>query len=521
MNTILGRAIFSLSIFLILLASILIITNVVTKQQKDDSLIINLSGRQRMLTQKMTKEILIFSNITQRYEQNHLDKWKDQLFKTMAVFETTLFALKDGGSAPLNLEMTQFRVMPPASQKEISAGLNKVVNLWLPLKENIKAVIDSVGQDSKALDYVIANNVELLTAMNKVVFQMQAEAERKVLLMFNAQLLAVIIGFLLVIFIALIIKFSIVNPIIKLTHIAHLLAEGKTKLNIEFKRKDEIGMMSKAFRQMIINLQQVIEDIVRISQGLADGNLHVTPQSEYRGDFIEIKNALEMALSNQSKVIDDIVIMSQKLAAGERTTPQAEYRGNFVQIKNALETASVKLLEATKQNAMQDWLKTGQAQLSELMSGEHDMSTLAKKIICFLTIYVEGKMGLFYLLKEPYLEMIANYAYTKHESIPNKFRIGEGLVGEAALNKKMLSRIHSQEESFHIIQSGLSIAVPHQALIIPFMYEETLKGVIEIGASKTLTHLQQDFLQQVMPNIGIAVNTAESRSKMQALLENT
>ena len=178
---------------------------------------------------------------------------------------------------------------------------------------------------------------------------------------------------------------------------------------------DEVGQLTCAFNemssnlsksgvvfeQMIANLRQVIEDIVQVSQGLAVGHLRVTPKAEYRGDFVQIKNALETALSDLWQVIEDIVQVSQGLAEGrQHVTAKAEYRGDFVQIKNALETAATKLAEATRKNALQDWIKTGQTQLNEQMSGEQDIMTLAQNIITFLTTYLDAQIGVFYLLEE-------------------------------------------------------------------------------------------------------------------------
>ncbi|MDM8569677.1 hypothetical protein QUF50_09250, partial [Thiotrichales bacterium HSG1] len=66
---------------------------------------------------------------------------------------------------------------------------------------------------------------------------------------------------------------------------------------------------------------------------------------------------------------------------------------------------------------------------------------------------------------------------------------------------------------------GLGEAVPQQLLVIPFLYENTVKGVIEIGSFQAISDIQLELLDQIMPRIGIVVNTAESRAKMQALLQ--
>jgi len=195
------------------------------------------------------------------------------------------------------------------------------------------------------------------------------------------------------------------------------------------------------------------------------------------------------------------------------------------QLGRALAEMTDTLRATTTQNTRQDWLKSGQAQLNELMSGEQNIKQLAKQVITFLTTYTEASIGLFYILQESepenYLQLIASYAYTANDNIPDKFLVGEGLVGQAALEQQTIFRIHEPDEYTHIIQSGLAKAVPHYVIILPFLYEKTVKGVIEIGATKILTEIQGEFLEQIMPNIGIAVNTAASRTKMQALLEQS
>jgi signal transduction histidine kinase/CheY-like chemotaxis protein/methyl-accepting chemotaxis protein len=338
--------------------------------------------------------------------------------------------------------------------------------------------------------------------------------------------------------------------------------------------QDEIGEIGRTFNTLASYFKSVIDDIVRISRGLAAGNLHVMPQSEYRGDFRQIQDALEIMLLDQQRVIEDIIQVSQSLAKGQlqvtlnalykgdftqietalttalhslrevigdivriarglaegqqNIQTQAEYHGDFVQIKTALETATAKLAATTNQNLAQDWLKTGQAQLNTQMSGEQDLQTLAKSIITFLTTYLEAKVGLFYLKMEPrtteqfpYLQIIASYAYTLATNSRQQFVIGEGLVGQAALEKRLISCVHTPEEYTYITRSGLSQTVPRCVVISPFLYENQVSGVIELGSTDSLTELQQELLAQVMPSIGIAINTAFSRTRMQALLQQS
>ena len=113
--------------------------------------------------------------------------------------------------------------------------------------------------------------------------------------------------------------------------------------------------------------------------------------------------------------------------------------------------------------------------------------------------------------------MALSYAYIQRKGMANEFKLGEGLVGQAALEKRKIL-VADIPEDYIYIQSGLGGAVPQNILVMPFLYENAVKGVIEIGSFYEITEVQLEFLEQVMPNIGIAVNTADSRTKMQALL---
>ena len=331
------------------------------------------------------------------------------------------------------------------------------------------------------------------------------------------------IGALIVIIVALFFSNALAKPVQAMTSIARQLANGNLNLTVDTQSGiDEIDAMGDAFQQMITNFQKVIEDVVLMSFGLLVGDLRVKPQAEYQGDFVQIENSLETGLSNLQAVVEDIVQISQGLAEGsQNVVAKAEYQGDFIEIKDALETAAAKLAEATAKNALQDWLKTGQTQLSQQLSGEQDVLTLANHIITFLTTYLKAQVGVFYLLEntgqEARLKLLASYAYTQRKGTKNEFEL-EGLIGQAALEKERII-VTEIPEDYISIQSGLGEAVPQQLLVIPFLYENVVKGIIEIGSFHEITDVQLELLDQVMPNIGIAVNTAESRAKMQALLQ--
>lgn len=199
-----------------------------------------------------------------------------------------------------------------------------------------------------------------------------------------------------------------------------------------------------------------------------------------------------------------------------------ESTGIFASVKKMVQSLRAVNIEREEQN----WLKTGQAELNEKTSGEQKLVQLAENIINFLTPYVQAQVGAFYVAEEEadgeetILKMIASYAFTWRGNVSNRYKLGEGLVGQAALEHKPILITDLPKEYIHI-ESGLGQAQPRAVFIIPFLYEDALKGVIELASVHEFTPVQRDFLKQIAAGIGIVVNTAESRGRMQELLEQS
>ncbi len=100
------------------------------------------------------------------------------------------------------------------------------------------------------------------------------------------------------------------------------------------------------------------------------------------------------------------------------------------------------LRETTRQNEEQDWLKTNLARISGLMQGQRDLETVSQLIMSELTPAVSAQHGAFFLADHEEdgggyeLRLLASYGYTRRKSVANRFKPGEGLVGQAALEQE-------------------------------------------------------------------------------------
>lgn len=236
--------------FVILLAGGVLASYLILQRQADDGLLVNLAGRQRMLTQKMAKESVQLANAANAGNAAQVKIEAERLAQTARVFEMTLIALKDGGAAPLNLDATRVRQSPPASTPEIRTNLEAVAALWAPFKKHLNDIMTSSGSSIADVNAVIASNMELLEAMNKAVDLMQIDQEGKVKDLYLVQGLALVCGLLLVAVGAWTAGATIANPIAELSEAARLMSTGN--LNVEFRPKGarEVQELGASFDRM-------------------------------------------------------------------------------------------------------------------------------------------------------------------------------------------------------------------------------------------------------------------------------
>lgn len=149
--------------------SLVVIVLGMQEKQDHDSAVINLAGRQRMLSQKITKEILLFTQGAYSAEN---------ILNTVDVFHQTLKALTYGGKAPLDLVQTQFTTLPVPETRTTVTQLKRVESIWGSFSENVKRFLKE--KKGSSLAYIKDYNVILLQEMNRAVFLMDKEAAGKV-----------------------------------------------------------------------------------------------------------------------------------------------------------------------------------------------------------------------------------------------------------------------------------------------------------------------------------------------------
>lgn len=165
-------------------------------------------------------------------------------------------------------------------------------------------------------------------------------------------------------------------------------------------------------------------------------------------------------------------------------------------------------------------IKTSVAELSNRMRGELSLDELAENILNYLVPALRGQVGLFYLPEGQELVLKGTYAFTWRKNLSNRIAIGDGLVGQAAMEKKqiVLTRV---PEDYIVVSSGLGETSPRHIVVTPILHEGELCGMLEVGSLDALGPEELEILQLSVEHIAIAVNSALSRMKLSEMLEQT
>ncbi len=249
--------VFGLSAIIILM---FLATSYMTDKQKNDGLVINLAGRQRMLSQKMTKEFLLNEIEKQNTGQGNATIVND-IRNTMKIFDMTLNALRDSGKAPLSLDSkkTDYRMCPQAKEPAYSQ-LKKVTALWEQYSGYLDKSLADNQQPCDDMAFVKKTNLNLLKEMNTAVVIMQEQSEGRVTTLLVIQVVSVVVGMFAMVF-AIYTVINLMTRLNRINRFSQELGNGDLTVRSEYERSDELGLIGKNLDNMVVNLNDMFTSI--------------------------------------------------------------------------------------------------------------------------------------------------------------------------------------------------------------------------------------------------------------------
>ena len=258
--------------------------------------------------------------------------------------------------------------------------------------------------------------------------------------------------------------------------------------------------------------------------------------------FLFIKNLIyekDKKHKNLLGEIENIKIFSEKIGRGDLTANLTAENGN-VGINHTLLLMRDSLRKTSQEEKERQWVMEGMTGLSELLRMNIPLHDLTYQTLVFLIRKTNAVQGAFYLTeeditsKEIKIVLSACYAYNRKKYIRKEFRLCEGLVGQAAMERDYIYRTEIPDDYTTITSGILGDKKPVSLLIVPLIANERVQGAVELASLDKLKPLEINFIREISKiiaqtifNNSVNVRTARlleevsnSQKRLQALLEN-
>ncbi len=306
------------------------------------------------------------------------------------------------------------------------------------------------------------------------------------------------------------------------------VANGVLTQKLTVNAKGEVAALADTINNMTHTLATFAEQVTSVArevgvEGRLGGQANVPGAAGTWKDLTGNVNLLADNLTNQVRAIAEVATAVTK---GDLTRSiQVKARGEVSDLKDNINTMIRNLRLTTERNNEQDWLKTNLARFTNMLQGQRDLAAVGAMLLSELAPLVNAHLGLIYRTRGESigtgetLVLLSTYADSP-EGYPNEIRIGEGLVGQCAAEKRRIL-LSDLPRGATPIRSGLFKARPRNLIVLPVLFEDRVKAVIELASLGTFTPSHMAFLEQLTSSIGIVLNSIEATMQTESLLQQS
>jgi HAMP domain-containing protein/signal transduction histidine kinase/CheY-like chemotaxis protein len=321
---------------------------------------------------------------------------------------------------------------------------------------------------------------------------------------------------------------NLTNQVRGIAGVVTAVAQGNLKRKLTFDAKGEIAALAETINGMIETLSTFGDQVTNMArevgvEGRLGGQARVPGAAGLWRDLTDNVNQLAANLTNQVRSIAEVATAVTK---GDLTRSiSVEASGEMAALKDTINEMIRNLKDQTLKNAEQDWLKTNLARFSRMLQGERDLTTISNLIMSELAPLVNAQYGVFYVANDDpagstSLDLVATYGAEKKDELKNRFELREGMIGQAAADKVPM-RLKKVPGDFIKIGSGLGTANPANINILPALFEDEVKAVIELASFEEFSETHDTFLSQLMETVGIVLNTIAATMRTEELLKES
>ncbi|MEQ8242887.1 GAF domain-containing protein [Fulvivirga sp.] len=230
-------------------------------------------------------------------------------------------------------------------------------------------------------------------------------------------------------------------------------------------------------------------------------------------------------MDEQLKLMDTNINFANSISQGNL---KAEYSAEKAdRLGESLMNMRESLIEAAERESKEKFVNVGLAAIGDILRNNSDnIKDLCDDVIQNLVKYMRANQGGIFIIQkddntdESYLELMACRAYERKKYLERRVEIGQGLIGQAAIEKKAIF-LTDVPDSYINITSGLGIANPNSVLIVPLKSNEEIVGVIEMASFDVFTDNDVEFLEKVGESIASTIISAQTNQQTKELLEQS
>jgi HAMP domain-containing protein/CheY-like chemotaxis protein/GAF domain-containing protein len=305
------------------------------------------------------------------------------------------------------------------------------------------------------------------------------------------------------------------------------VANGDLERKLTVEAKGEIAELADTINSMTDTLATFADQVTTVArevgvEGKLGGQANVPGAAGTWRDLTDNVNGLAANLTTQVRAIAEV---STAVTKGDLTRSIAvEAQGEVAKLKDNINEMIINLRETTQKNTEQDWLKTNLARFTRMLQGQRDMTTVSQMVLSELAPLVDAQQGVFYVNSgnngNALMQLLGSYAFTERKNLANEFRPGQGLVGQCVLERERILLTNVPDDYIHI-GSGLGQGTPLNIIVLPVLFENEVKAVIELASFNRFNDTHLTFLDQLTESIGIVLNTIEANTRTEQLLQQS
>ncbi len=320
---------------------------------------------------------------------------------------------------------------------------------------------------------------------------------------------------------------NLTNQVRGIAKVVTAVANGDLRQKLLLAAKGEIAELADTINSMTDTLATFADQVTTVArevgvEGKLGGQANVPGAAGTWRDLTDNVNRLAANLTTQLRAIADVATAVTK---GDLTRSiQVGAQGEVAFVKDNINEMIRNLKDTTSRNEEQNWLKTNLTKFTRMLQGQRNLLTVGKLILSELAPVVSAQQGVFYIMdesaEEPELKLLASYAHRERRFVTDRFRLGESLVGQAALEKHRIL-LTDVPNDYVKVSSGLGESRPTNIVVLPILFEGEVKAVMELSSLERFNSMHQAFLDQLTESIGIVLHTIEANTRTENLLKQS